>query len=199
LAYKALNGPYNWDLYLIAPLGCKAVIYEAPAVQGSWALGGTDAWLLGPLAGHYHCNLYFFPETRTYQISGSAELFPQHCQVPNLSKTAHLKALTKELVMSTAKVANTRKGRAFIWKFQGDIDAILHPPVGDKQRVDAADTNPPTPVDRLAVPITRISDAPAIMQTQDPTVKRQLIKTKCVHQRQTQNNTPGWGGCHKAE
>jgi hypothetical protein len=98
---------------------------------------------------------------------------------------AHLKALTEELEMSTAKVANTSKGRAFIQKLQGNIDAILHPPVHDKQRVDTADSNPPTLVNTLAVPITRISNALAIMQTCDPTTKRQLIKTKCVHQRQT--------------
>ncbi len=33
LAYKALNGPYNWDRYPLAPPGCKAIIYEALAVQ----------------------------------------------------------------------------------------------------------------------------------------------------------------------
>ncbi len=31
-AYEALNGPYNWDRYPLAPPGCKAVIYEVPAV-----------------------------------------------------------------------------------------------------------------------------------------------------------------------
>jgi hypothetical protein len=36
-AYEALNGPYNWDWYPLAPPGCKAVIYEAPAVRGLWA------------------------------------------------------------------------------------------------------------------------------------------------------------------
>ncbi len=34
LAYEALNGPYNWNWYPLAPPGCKAVIYEAPAVRG---------------------------------------------------------------------------------------------------------------------------------------------------------------------
>jgi hypothetical protein len=38
LAYEALNGPYNWDRYPLAPPGCKAIIYKAPVVQGSWAL-----------------------------------------------------------------------------------------------------------------------------------------------------------------
>jgi len=110
-AYKALNGPYNWDRNPLAPPGCKAVIYEALAVRGSWALRGTDAWYLGPSADHYRCNLYFVPETRAYQISGSAELFPQHCQVPNLSPNAHLKALTEELTTATETAAGTPNGR----------------------------------------------------------------------------------------
>ena len=93
LAYEALNGPYNWDQYPLAPPGCKAIIYKAPAVQGLWASWGTDAWYLGPSAYHYRCNLCFVPETRAYPISGLAKLFMQHCQVPNLSPNAHLKAL----------------------------------------------------------------------------------------------------------
>ena len=36
-AHEALKGPYNWDRYPLTPLGCKAVIYEALAVWGSWA------------------------------------------------------------------------------------------------------------------------------------------------------------------
>ncbi len=141
--YKTLNGPYNWDCYPLAPPGCKAIIYEASAVRGSWASRGTDAWLLGPSVDHYRCKLYYVPEMRGYCISGSAELFQQHCQVPNLSTTAHLKALTKELEMSTAKDVKTSKGRAFIWKLQGAIDAILHPPVRNEQKMDGADSNPP--------------------------------------------------------
>ncbi len=27
-AYEILNGPYNWNHYPLAPLGCKAVVYE---------------------------------------------------------------------------------------------------------------------------------------------------------------------------
>ena len=50
LAYKALNGPYNWDRHPLAPPGCKAITYKAPAVRGSWASQGTDAWYLWPSA-----------------------------------------------------------------------------------------------------------------------------------------------------
>jgi hypothetical protein len=41
------------------------------------------------------------------------------------------------------------------------------------------------------VTIQRISDAPAIMHTRDPTAKRNLINTTCIHRRQTRHNTPG--------
>ena len=105
-AYEALNGPYDWNRYPLAPPGCKAIIYEAPAVHGSWASRGTDVWYLGPSKDHYGCNLFYVPKTRAYCISGSAELFPQHCQVPNLSRDEHLKALTEELQTDTTVAAS---------------------------------------------------------------------------------------------
>ncbi len=52
-AYEALNGPYDWNRYPLAPPGCKAIIYKMPAVRGSWASRSTDAWYLGPSKDHY--------------------------------------------------------------------------------------------------------------------------------------------------
>jgi hypothetical protein len=37
-AYKALNEPYDWNRYPLAPLGCKAVVYKDGGTRGSWAL-----------------------------------------------------------------------------------------------------------------------------------------------------------------
>ena len=174
-AYEALNGPYNWDRYPLAPPGCKAIIYEAPAVRGSWASRGTDAWYLGPAADHYRCNIYYVPETRAYRISGSAELFPQHCQVPNLSKHAHLKALTEELEASSGSAAKTHKGRVLIKALGKAIKAILNPPNELEQRVDnSISAVEPQQANEDIAPITRISDAPAIMKARDPTAKRNL-------------------------
>jgi hypothetical protein len=123
LAYEALNGLYNWDRYPLTPPGCKAIIYEEPAVQGSWESQGTDAWYLGPSKDHYQCNLYYIPETRAYRISGSSELFPRHCQVSNLSNMAHLKALTEELETATSLTVKTHKGCTFIHKLKIAINA----------------------------------------------------------------------------
>jgi hypothetical protein len=158
-------------------------------MHGCWA--GTDAWLLSPSEDHYHCNLYYIPETRTYWVSGSAKLFPQHCQVPNLSNTAHLKALTKELAMSTGEAVKTHKGRALICQLKTAIKGILALPVNGKQRVVALPIGAPSIPNNTQVPITRILEAPAIMQTRDPMAKQNLITTKCLHRRLTRNNTPG--------
>ncbi len=82
--YEAIHGPYDWNQFPLAPPGCKAVIYEAPELCGSWASHGTDAWYIGPFMDHYQCNHFFVPEMRAYRVSKSAEQFPQHCQVPFL-------------------------------------------------------------------------------------------------------------------
>jgi hypothetical protein len=96
-AYEILNGPYDWNRYPLAPLGCKAVIYEDGDTRGSWASRVVDGWYLGPSLDHYRCDKYYVPETRAYQISGSTELFPQHCQLPDMTAHQHYWALTDEL------------------------------------------------------------------------------------------------------
>ncbi len=53
LAYKALNGPYDWNRYPLAPLGCKAVVYKDGDTRGLWASRGVDGWYLGPSKDHY--------------------------------------------------------------------------------------------------------------------------------------------------
>jgi hypothetical protein len=97
-AYKAIHGPYDWNRFPLAPPGCKAVIYKAQELHGSWASHGTNAWYVGPSLDHYQCNHFFVPETRAYWVSGLAELFLQHCQVPYLMWNKHLQEVINELV-----------------------------------------------------------------------------------------------------
>ncbi len=58
LVYEILNGPYDWYRYPLAPLGCKAVIYEDGDTCGSGASRGVNGWYLGPSKDYYHCDLY---------------------------------------------------------------------------------------------------------------------------------------------
>jgi hypothetical protein len=103
-----------------------------------------------------------------------------------------LKALTEELEITTGIAAQTHKGRILIKALGKAIKAILSPPAVSEQRVD--DSIPVVDTQRAnenIAPITRISDAPAIMKAHDPTAKRNLIKDTRTHRRITRNNTPG--------
>jgi hypothetical protein len=52
-AYKILNGPYDWNRYPLALLGCKAIVYKDGNSRGLWAPRHVDAWYLSPSKDHY--------------------------------------------------------------------------------------------------------------------------------------------------
>ena len=81
----------------MAPLGTKAIIYEDSDTRASWAPHGLDAWLLDPSKDHYCCHLYFVPKPSGYCISGSADLFPQHCISLPYSDDSHERELSDKL------------------------------------------------------------------------------------------------------
>jgi hypothetical protein len=112
LAYEAVHGPYDWNRFPLVPPGCKAVIYEFPEARTSWGSRGTDSWYVGPSLNHYRCNHYFVQETQAYWISGSAELFPQHCQVPFLMWNKHLQEVIDKLVTTLHEMPPKKRTRA---------------------------------------------------------------------------------------
>ena len=205
-AYEVLHGPYDWNRFPLAPPGCKAVIYESPAQRGSWGSRGVDAWYLGPSMDHYRCCHYFVPETRAYRISGSAELFPQHCQVPNLTTGEHLQGLTDEVV-NTLSIMTPMKQQQVLTSLRAKLAAhqpttshVTHPlhawllPSDDPQIAPPTvpSTRPEQRVPEQRVPmLQRITNAPPIMAAPNPTNKRLLKTTPRSHVRLTRNNTPG--------
>jgi hypothetical protein len=96
-AYETLEEPYNFNPYPLAPLGTRAITYEDSDRQASWAPHGLDVWYLCPSKDHYRCHHYSVPKTRGYRISGSADLFPQHCREPSYSHYSHIQKLSSEL------------------------------------------------------------------------------------------------------
>jgi hypothetical protein len=194
-AYEILNSPYDWNRYPLAPLGCKAVVYEDSDTRGLWASRGVDAFYLGPAMDHYRCDHYYIPDTQAYRISGSSKLFPQHCQLPPLTPHQHLRALTKELTDNTELASETPKGWRLLRLLATQIDGLLTPPptreqqrvTEGKQRKEEQRVIDESPI----ITIPCITDAPPIMQAQNPTVKRKLKTTPCLHCQVTCNNTLG--------
>ena len=187
-AYKILNGPYDWNRYPLAPLGCKAFVYEDGNTRGSWASRGVDAFYLGPVKDHYRCNHQYIPETKAYRILGSTELYPQHCQLPSMTPHQHCRTSMDELTEHTAHASSTPKGRQLLKLLGTCIDGLLHPtPISDKQRVNNTHqqeeceaqhrVNDHSPI--LTVP--QLTDAPPIMLMQNPTAKHILKYTQRLH------------------
>jgi hypothetical protein len=90
-----------------------------------------------------------------------------------------LKALTSKLATETTNAANTPKGKALIKSLWTHLDALIAPPpAAAEQRVTANMSITPTP----QTEVQRVSNSPAIMHTRNPTAKKNLIKTKQMHQ-----------------
>ncbi len=113
--------------YPLAPLGYKAVIYEDGDTRGSWASRGVDGWYLGPSMDHYRCDMYYIPETCGYHILGSIKLFPQHCQLPDMSLRLHMWALMDELTDGVNTENETTKGKHLLCMLWDCITNILEP------------------------------------------------------------------------
>jgi hypothetical protein len=120
----------------MALLGTKAVIYEDANTRALWASHGLDAWLLEPSKDHYCCNLYYVPEMKGYRISGSADLFPQHCIVPVFTPVMHVQELSTELqeILATMRC----KKRTLLKTLAQHLDAYVSGtmPPQTEQRVE---------------------------------------------------------------
>ncbi len=171
------------------------MVYEDGDTRGSWASQGVDAFYLGPGMDHYQCDHYYILDTRAYRILGSSELFPQYCQLLLSTPHQHFWALTNELTANTELASGTPKGQHLLRLLATQIDGLLTPPpAGEQQRVMEGEQRKAeqrvideTPI----ITIPHITDAPHIMQSQNPTTKCTLKTTPCLHQRVTRNNTPG--------
>jgi hypothetical protein len=180
-AYKALEGPYDWNRYPMAPLGTKAIIYEDSDTCASWALHGLDAWFLGPSKDHYRCHLYFVSETRGYCISGSADLFPQHCSAPFYSVDTHVKELSNELQDTFPKATERERTLSVLRTLAQHLDAFISgtslpslPVVTlpqDKQRVTST---PPGGEQMIKTPLQRMPTTTTTLLANNPTAPQIL-------------------------
>jgi hypothetical protein len=54
-ANQEVYGAFNFNKTPLAPLGTKALIYDDPTSQASWAPHATDGYYVGPANNHYRC------------------------------------------------------------------------------------------------------------------------------------------------
>ncbi len=124
-AYETLEGPYNWNCFPLPSLGTKTIIYKGTDTRASWAPHGVDAWLLGLSKDHYKYHLYYVPETSGYCVSGSADLFPQHCIEPTVTPVTHVKELAAELKQTLATMCCKKRTLVTLKTMKEHVDAYI--------------------------------------------------------------------------
>ena len=194
-AYESLEGPYYWNQYPLAPLDTKAVIYDDADTRASWAPHGLDEWLLGPSKDHYRCNLYYNPETKGHLVSGSANLFLQHCIVPAFTPVTHMQELSTKLQDTLATMGRKQRTLATLRTLAQHLDAYVSgtPPLPPVHQEPSAESQRVINIVKTTTSpgIQRVNDAPATQLANNPTLKRVLQAAPCFHQRTARANTPG--------
>jgi hypothetical protein len=62
-ANQELYGAFNYNKMPLAPLGTKALVFDDPTTQASWAPHTTDDFYIGPANDHYWCLCIYIPAT----------------------------------------------------------------------------------------------------------------------------------------
>ncbi|KAJ1417780.1 hypothetical protein B484DRAFT_315057, partial [Ochromonadaceae sp. CCMP2298] len=96
-AWEHMRGQYDFDHNPFDPAGCKVVVYEGPAVRGSWAAHGAVGFYTGPALGHYRGHRALMPHTNRERVSNTVAWFPRDVVMPGSSSLDHATAATSDL------------------------------------------------------------------------------------------------------
>eukprot|EP00804_Cyclotella_cryptica_P014738 CCRYP_021242-RA/>CCRYP_021242-RA protein AED:0.23 eAED:0.23 QI:0/0/0/1/1/1/2/0/599 len=184
-AYHQVHGHrYDWNAYPLAAPGTKAIIYESPTTQTAWGARGLDAWYCGRVFDHYRNMMFYVPSTKAYRVSGSYDLFPQHCILPTFTPEQNSSEVHRELFESI-KTLNKPAKRKFLKKIAKALDILNTTP---EQRVASEGETTDHPAH--ALPIQRVVEHPAVTTSTNPTDPKELRAKPRTHQRTTRHNIP---------
>ena len=169
----------------LAPPGKRSVLYLYTDNRSSWGTRGIDAWYCGPSNDHCRCNKFYGHETRSYRISGSFDLFPQHCSLPDMSPEQHSNAVHEELIQSITAPKKPHKKKLL----KRMVDALHKLATSQEsapiQRVPEAETEQETE------PVQRVILAPPCHNFNKSDSKNHTETRLHTHLRTTRYNTPG--------
>ena len=178
-AYHQLFGhQYDWNAHPLAPPGTKAIVYESPLTQKSWGCRGMDAWYCGPAMDHYRNSKFFVPATKAYRISGSFDLFPQHCILPTFAPEQHVDEVHRELFESVQRLTKPAK-KTFLCNMAKSLQVLTKTPENDVTNADMQ-TSEGVSTSANEATIRRVNTT-EVTTTNDPTDSRNLLMKPSTH------------------
>jgi hypothetical protein len=127
---------------------------------------------------------FYVPSTKAYRVSGSYDLFPQHCILPTFTPEQHASEVHRELFESIQTLNKSAKCK-FLKKIAKALDILNTTP---EQRVASEGETTDHPED--ALPLQRVVEHPTVTTSANPTDPKELRAKPRTHQRTTRNNIP---------
>ena len=85
-----LHGIFDYNKTLIAPAGCKIIIYDWTNERPAWADHGSRGFYIGPAFCHYMNYVCYMSETKALRTSNTANFLPTTCTDPTMTATETL-------------------------------------------------------------------------------------------------------------
>ena len=189
-AYEQLHGhKYDWNAHPLAPPGTRAVIHVSPTIRTSWGPRGISAWYCGPALDHYCCHHFYVPETRSMRISGTYELYPQHCSLPSLTQQQHLHQVINELLRGMLHLPRHKRRRLFLAIVEALHTLTKHNAPKDGPYDDNTLPWPSSKGDAPS-PTGNTTPPPGFATSTNPTAPHITRNAPRLHMRHTRTNKP---------
>jgi hypothetical protein len=84
-AYQHVNGNFDYNKMLLAPLGCAVEMHKSTNRWKTWDPHSLSGWYLGTSTEHYRCHKIFCKKTRSKRISDSVFFQDQYITQPTIT------------------------------------------------------------------------------------------------------------------
>lgn len=111
-AYEHVHGPYDYNRYPMAPIGCAVHIHNQSDKRATWAPHTQSGWYLGPSYEHYRCHKVLPKATQAVRVCETV-IFKHHKYTcPQISPADYITDATQQLRQAVLKAEGIPGGAA---------------------------------------------------------------------------------------
>eukprot|EP00804_Cyclotella_cryptica_P002928 CCRYP_013287-RA/>CCRYP_013287-RA protein AED:0.38 eAED:0.38 QI:0/0/0/1/1/1/2/0/632 len=132
-AYAHLNGPFDYNKMLLAPMGCNAQVHEKTDSTGTCAFHSVDGWYLNTSSAHYRTHRCHIKSTNSERLSETVHFHHKHITNPSLTPTDKLMAAIADCAHALKGLAHSmgtndiRQLQALLQHASTQYDSASHP------------------------------------------------------------------------
>jgi hypothetical protein len=158
-AYAYINGPFDYNLMPLAPMGCAVQMHESTNRRTTWAENSINGWYLRTSPEHYWCNVIHMKKTRSEQISDTVWFKHKYITQPHVTAADQIVKAINDLTCAL-KGKSSMDGLEQIEAIQKLEELVTKTPVQEEQpaqtepepRVTFEPTvKPPAPPPRMKI------------------------------------------------